>query len=195
MQLEYNDRKRLKQAIGTVHTDTHITMFFQPVLVTDVIQAETTLESFIRSLSKTVYPSSYKRRKKLVTGFYRIEPAPETGNLHTHMIIKRPDHLSQDDWELTIIKVASKNRYLCHSGKALYIQHDATGHRLDRYQVKNDINQDDRRWLPLASGMTDSVQDEFEHQKAIRLKRYQRNKDRRAHKYSCAEIKTGGLNH
>ena len=189
MRLEYNDRERLIQAIGTVHTDTHITMFFHPVLVTDVVQAETTLQSFIRSLSKYVYPGAYKRRKKLVSGCYRIEPAPETGNLHTHILIKRPDHLSQDDWDLTIYKIASKNRYLCHSGKALYIQHDATGHRLDRYQIKKDINQDDQRWLPISPGMTD----QFELEKAIRMKKYRRTKDRQTYKYSGTDIKTEGV--
>jgi hypothetical protein len=82
----------------------------------NLISAEKTYHSFIRSLSKNLSsPSVYRRFKNQIPAIAGIEKS-EDHRFHFHMLIEKPDHISDKDFEKAINEAAENNPYV-ESGK------------------------------------------------------------------------------
>jgi hypothetical protein len=75
--------------------------------------AEKTFRSFFNSLNKAIWKHRHRRREKSL----HYVCSPEKSDFwHGHILCSKPDHLSDNEFELVIRSVAAGNPYI-HSGK------------------------------------------------------------------------------
>lgn len=173
MKLNHEQRTKIKNEIKQIPFDCHITLNFifpyeRKLKRYDVMDAHRTTESFMRSLSKQLFKTSYRRFNKHLQYTARIERAPSTGRLHAHILLIKPEHISRSFFEHHVRSIASKNRFITTREKrAILIQYpeeqdvfesvvfDPINNEIKRgkdadlyeYPVKHDVNQDDVRFI------------------------------------------------
>ena len=106
-----------------------------------------TLESVMRSLSKRLFKTAYKRFDKRLKFVAVVEPAPTTKRLHTHILTRVPSSVSLFKFEQILRSVIAMNDYIPKKKEALKIQPSDNSNAVNLYQLKPNEDPNERMFL------------------------------------------------